>query len=890
MAQIVLQNPRILLVLPLVWLLVVGFAWRRRFKPFGPFLLRLVILVLIAVALSRPTLEPSAALAIEKPQERLVVLVDQSASLGEVGQQALRNEAARLIQGVEDAHVLVFANQPLWVDDLTSLTAPDANPGEGLDPTISNLAEALSLGGELLSLNDEPGRIVLLSDGIPTTGDTMDVVDQLAQQNIPVDVLIPDNNTLQAWKNSQNDVSVVSLTVPPVLRQEENFDVEVVVNSEAPAPEATLTLTHPAGGTVLAEDVVSLEPGLNRFTFSATENEIGSHAYQVSIATPDDHVEENNNLSAFTQVYAAPRILIVSEEAEAASLFAASLRNTGFEVETMRPANLPDHLSELEPYDGMVLLNVSARSLQVEQMISVQEFVRSLGRGLLVTGGRNSFALGRYQDTPLAEVLPVTLDPPPREERPPVALLLVIDHSGSMVEDHNDPVTRLTMAKEAAIRATDILGPADLIGIMMFDNQYDWVIPFQKVSNGADLLEIQQRIARIPPGGGTRILQALEVSIPELIAQDTAASRHAVLFSDGKSFDGQKTIADYNLIVDAALEANITLSTIAIGGDTDEDLLAYLAERGRGRYHHAKTPEELPELTISESDILRSDTVQEGDFVAAIYAPHPLVRGLFAPLPSPDRNEAPTLSGYLAMTPKPEAEIALQVGPGDPLLSVWGYGLGRVVAWSSDTGHEWTTAWRAWPEFDRFWGQVVGYTVPAPDLGLLQLDTTVKPDGTVVLAADGVNSIGQPVEFARTEATLISPNGTENQIRLRQVGPGHYERQLRLPDKGAYQLTVNQSRGDEPDEATTMGFVLAYPDEYRLPPDGTGQPLLEQIAVDTGGQTFSLGQSLRTEASADEESNELTEPVELWFWFLLVALLLWPLEIAWRRWAYLRIQ
>ena len=52
---------------------------------------------------------------------------------------------------------------------------------------------------------------------------------------------------------------------------------------------------------------------------------------------------------------------------------------------------------------------------------------------------------------------------------------------------------------------------------------------------------------------------------------------------DGKSFDGQKTIEDYNLIIDTALDANITLSTIAIGATTDEEMLAYLAERGRGR-------------------------------------------------------------------------------------------------------------------------------------------------------------------------------------------------------------------------------------------------------------------------------------------------------------------
>lgn len=885
MAQVILQNPSALYVLPLVWLLLVLFAWRRRFKPFGPFLLRLLILVLVAVALSQPALAPPAAAETDEPEERIVVLVDQSASLGTAGQQAFRSQAARLVQNRENAFVLFFADRPVWVDD-----AAAAPPDTLLNLEESNLADALELGAELLNLQEQPGRIILLSDGVPTAGNTSTVVDRLARQNIPVDVVVPDAATLQSWQNSQNEVRLVNLIVPPVLRQDESFDIVVEIHSQVAAPQVTLTLTHPAGADVLAEDDVALEPGLNRFTFTQTAAEVGPHTYRASISTGNDHWIENNSYAAFTQVYPAPQILIVAEETGPAGRFAALLQTEGYETQITNPADLPDRLSELEQFAGMALLDVPARSFELEQMIAVQEFVRSLGRGLVMTAGRNSFGLGRYEDTPLADLLPVSLEPPPREERPPVALMLVIDHSGSMVEERPNLPTALAMAKEAAIRATDILGPDDLIGILMFDNRYDWVVPFQQVNDGAALLEIQQRIARIPGGGGTRILQALEVSIPALIEQESVASRHAILFSDGKSFDGQKTIEDYNIIVDQAVEANITLSTIAIGEGADEELLSHLAERGRGRYHFADTPEELPALTVSESDILRSNALQEGDFVPAIYAPHPLVRGLFSPLPAPDKNTAPNLSGYLAMTPKPQAEVALQTGPGDPLLSVWGYGLGRVVTWSSDTGKEWASAWTEWPEFGRFWGQVVGYSLPAPDLGLLQLEATPNPDNTVTLAADGVDSTGFPVEQARTQATLITPGGQENQFRLQQVGPGRYERDLRLPDPGVYQLTVTQTRSDEPDETTTTGFVLPYPAEYGLPPENTGAPLLQQIAAATGGQVFAPGEAILAGAPAAEEEEERTEPLEMWPWFLLAALVLWPIEIGWRRWARLRIQ
>jgi len=876
MAQIILQQPWVWPVLLLVWLMLIGSAWRRRFRPFGPFLLRLLIAVLVTLALARPVFLPPEIPTEADTAERRVLLVDQSASLGEAGQQALQAEAARVAGEAPGSLTVFFAGQPhlaLTTDELLPLKAES-----------TNLAQALLAGGEMLT--GQPGRLVLLSDGRPTAGDTLAAVASLARRGIPVDVLIPGAEQVQSWSGQPNEIRLVELTVPPLLRQGETFAVEITIHARL-ATEATLRLTQNSTESVLAEDVLAVEPGLNLFSFEAEAGSLGPQTFRATLAAADDGQPANNSLSAFTQVYPPRQILVVGDEPVPTFRFATQLQRVGFEVERIGTANLPDRLSELEPYAGMVLHNVSARDLQLEQMIAVQEFVRSLGRGLLVTGGRESYSLGNYEDTPLADLLPVTLEPPPREERPPVALLLIIDHSGSMIENRDGP-TKLAMAKEAAIRATDILGPEDLIGVLMFDNQYDWIIPFQQVSDGAGLLEIQRAIATIPGGGGTRILQAMEVGLPELAAQEVnSTARHAVLLTDGKSFDGIQGIEDYDEVVATAQEARITLSTIAIGEGADQELLAHLAERGLGRYHFAAVPEELPELTIAESDILRSNALQEGEYRPSVFRPHPVLRGLF---PAPEQERMPELGGYIALTPRPRAEVALQLGPGDPLLSVWGYGLGRVAAWSSDTGAEWAGAAAVWPEMARFWGQVVDYTLPEPDLGLLQLAAEIEPDGVATLTAEGVTATGQTVDLARTEAKLTTPAGREIELALRQVAPGRYQQRLRLPDAGAYRLDVTQPRPDEPAESATVGFVVRYPAEYGLPEDGSGPPLLRQIANMTGGRIFESGQSPLAEDVAAEVDEAAAEPLELWPWLLQTALVLWPLEIAWRRWNRLRIQ
>lgn len=884
MADIRLQTPQVLWLLPPLVMLLLALAWRRRLKPFVPLLLRLIIAALAVLALARPIRLPPAIASDSSTTERLVLLVDQSASLGEL-RQALRSEAVRLAQASPESEILVFADRPVLLSDPR---APMLNKEAWelrLNPEISNLAEALSLGARLLA--GQPGRLVLLSDGLATDGDTQAATARLAQLGIPVDVI-----SLAEGAN-RNDVRLVDLSVPAHLRQGETFVVELTLHSPS---SSDVTLNVSQDGTTLAEDLVSLEPGFNDFSFQVSAEEIGFHTFRATVADTNDRDAQpaNNSFSAFTQVYASPRILVVGDDPRQTTRFARQLRDAGFAPDDARPAELPSRLSELEPFDGLALLDVSARALELEQMIAVQEFVRSLGRGLTVTGGRNSFSLGQYEDTPLAEVLPVSLEPPPREERPPVALLLMLDHSGSM---SSGTPTKLAMAKEAAIRATDILGPEDLIGMLVFDHNREWIIPFQQVQDGAAFLELQRRIATIPRGGGTQILPALEEGLSALGQQEDArGARHAVLLTDGNSFDGPNADQRYDALIDAAREGDITLSTIAIGTDADEGLLMRLAERGLGRYHLARQAEELPDLTIAESAILSGNVLQEGEYLPAVFMPHPLLRGLFPVAGPVSSYELPALRGYIGLTPKPRAEMVLQVGPGDPLLSVWGYGLGRAAAWTSDTGDEWAGAWLAWPDADRFWGQLVGYTLPAPDMDLLQLDAHVGPDNVVALTAVSITPAGQPVDLARTRATVTTPAGRTVQLNLVQVAPGRYEQRLRVPDPGAYQLLVTQARTDGVDETGTIGFVVPYPAEYGLAAEGTGEPLLRDIATATGGRLLALGASLLPDSDSldgndgSDARDTLREPLHLWPRLLLAALILWPIEIAWRRWARLRIQ
>ncbi len=872
MAQIIVQQPTALVVLLLLWLLMVWQGRARRFKPFGPFVLRLALLTLLTGAIAQPEYWPPATHA-ESAPERTILLVDQSAGLGAAGQAKLQAEAERLAATLDNPVTLFFAGRPLAMPP-----GQAADAAAFIQPEQSNLADALAMGANLLT--GQTGRLILLSDGAATEGDTVSVAARLGEQGFAVDVLIDNLPAI-------DDVRLQKFILPPIIRQGEQGTIGIIIHSTT-TTEVQLQITRTGEDgleMVLIEKPVKLEPGTNNLAYTVEVGKPGIHTFWAEITTEEDNdLTVNNRLGAVSRVYPRPKILLVRGGQSRARSLAGALEQTGFETLRLNPEHLPGNLSALEQYDGIALLDVSARSLTLEQMLALQEFCRELGRGLLVTGGRNSFSLGNYANTPLAELIPLSLEPPPRAERPPVALLLIIDHSGSMVQNPGSSgITKLAMAKEAAIQATGILGPADLLGVLMFDKQSQWVIPFQPVSDGAELLKIERTIAAISTdtSEGSDVFPTLEAGLTAIAQQPNDIARHVVLLTDGDPNTRSKTVEEYDPLLSAARQAGITLSTIAIGSNADRQLLQYLAEQGRGRYHFAAAPEELPELAITESKILRSEVTQLGEFTPVPGQPHPMLRGL-------PGDGWPKLSGYIAMTPKPRAEVPLQIAAGggsDPLLAVWGYGLGRVAAWSSDTGQEWAVNLADWPAAAQFVGQMMGYTLPAPELDLLQLQIELTANGIAIFTTDSITPAGQPLDLTPTEAILTTPDGQKIAMLLRQIEPGRYRQQVQLSAPGPYRVTVKQGTAN-----STAGFVLPYPAEYTpsIPGEKSPESVLREIAAVSGGEIFGPGQT-RGGGSSPEQFTS-SKVLQLWPWLLQAALALWPIEIAWRRWTRMRIR
>ena len=112
---------------------------------------------------------------------------------------------------------------------------------------------------------------------------------------------------------------------------------------------------------------------------------------------------------------------------------------------------LPDGRGCIDRYDLIILSNVPAEAVSKAQMAALQSYVRDAGGGLIAVGGDHSFTVGGYRGTPLEEILPVISESNTPKPKPTLAMVLVLDISGSM----NDPVSKgakernIDLAKDA---------------------------------------------------------------------------------------------------------------------------------------------------------------------------------------------------------------------------------------------------------------------------------------------------------------------------------------------------------------------------------------------------------------------------------------------------------
>lgn len=758
--------------------------------------LRILLVLCLLTSLASPSIKATLN------RTGTIFIADVSDSLKRSGDtiQTFVQEALKYASNKDITGIISFADEAAVVK-----MPDDNNKAFALNTRIktdgTNIENALTLAHSIMPENTAK-RLVLLTDGKETSGNAVEKAKLLNRLGYTLDI-VPVEGIYH------DEVQIEEFNAPKQVNAKERFDISLKVNSNVNT-KAVIRLYQ--NRMLAQEKVVELYKGENLFTFSDTAEESGMVTYTAEVVADSDTVLQNNQLSSFTQVLDKPRIMIVERGNGGENL--VQFIEEYAQITRVKPDEVPVTMQEIIKYDAFVLVDIAYEWLNENFVTLLEQAIKHQGKGLLVTGGENSYAPGGYNGTPLEAVLPVNMDITQKEENPNLGLVLVIDKSGSMSGGHYG-VTKLELAKEAAIRAAEVLEDTDQLGVIAFDDAIQWVIKTEPLT---DKKKAADMIGSIRPGGGTQILHPLEEAWQDLRKKDTKL-KHIILLTDG-----QAEKYGYERIISGLNEDGITLSTVAVGQGADTLLLKALAYGGMGRFYQTDEFSDIPSIFAKEAFLAGQKYLQNRRFYPELVTSMGLLKGIEA---------LPPLDGYVATKIKPTARSVLRSDTQDPVLAVWQYGLGRTAAWTSDIQGVWTSQWSMWQDAPLFWGNLTSWLIQKNINTGYSVNTAIN-DGKGVITLNFES--GELPKVDIIEGVLVSPDGTSSDIKLHVKEPGVYEAEIYKKDPGAYIVNLKVT-GENTESTISTGIVMPYSNEYRILQEAGD--FLSKLAKAGGGRVLS---------------------------------------------------
>ena len=197
-------------------------------------------------------------------------------------------------------------------------------------------------------------------------------------------------------------------------------------------------------------------------------------------------------------------------------------------------------------------------------------------------------------------IVKITLDPPPAPrimERPAVNLAIVLDRSGSMNGE------KLEKTKDAAIEALRRLGGADIFSLVIYDHNVETIVPAQSARN---IEWIEARIRQIYSGGNTALFGGVSQGAAEVRKNlNRGYINRIILLSDGLANVGPDSPDDLGRLGASLLKEDISVTTVGVGMDYNEDLMTRLSQNSDGNSYFVESGRDLPHIFAAElGDVL----------------------------------------------------------------------------------------------------------------------------------------------------------------------------------------------------------------------------------------------------------------------------------------------
>ncbi|MDE5601095.1 MAG: VWA domain-containing protein, partial [Clostridia bacterium] len=446
-----------------------------------------------------------------------------------------------------------------------------------------------------------------------------------------------------------------------------------------------------------------LKNGLQTVELMHEFDSLGAHNMKFEISNYEDTSKKNNTYHAFVKFDYLNRILLIEHRSgESQKLQSLLTDSYSYDVTALGIDtdfdSIPKTTKELCAYDQVILVNIANSDLPPEFDGVLYKYVNQFGGGLLTVGGENSdmvdgkivphaYNSEDLANTLLGEMLPVQAV----DYEPPIAVMIVIDCSGSMSDE------KLPQAKIGAKACLDVLKDKDYCGIMSFNTEAGEEINVIPVSQKDRILKAINEVGKGDDSGsgGTIFTTAIDNAGRALAATDVER-RHIIIVTDGNPSDN---LEDFGQHIDNNLKSGITMSIVGIQtSERDIERMKEVCERSDGVFYHVPKGEFNNLPTIMAKD-LEMKVVAGIDYGTEFY---PTIENATSTtifdkelnsetkkMIQIKQEEIPPLTGYYGTRRKANATAYL-MGNFVPIYAQWQFGNGKVGSFMCDLDGIWS--------------------------------------------------------------------------------------------------------------------------------------------------------------------------------------------------------
>ncbi|MCL7414336.1 MAG: VWA domain-containing protein, partial [ANME-2 cluster archaeon] len=532
---------------------------------------------------------------------------------------------------------------------------------------------------------------------------------------------------------------------------------------------------------------------------------LGPHVVTAEITSSDDLRPDNNVFNKTIYVVPRPKIVLITLDTES-PLY--KILKSLYDLDT---ASTPDGVN-FSDYKAMVLDNLYEGSISVETVDNLREYT-ARGGGLMVVGGDNSYDNGDYLGTELESILPV--ESYASAYVGSVNVVIVLDISGS-ISAHE----ALDDEKAMVINQLRGMGRDTNVGVVAFGGDAievsNGLLPMSSSANRDALVD---RVSKLRTGlGGTSIDEG--ISTANRILDNTSGQKYMLVFSDGAvkdSFEGSKVVisgmdtTDTDMIFVMIKTAVVKERDVKTDNNKGEYFIKVLADQAGGDFIQLETYQRL-DLTFGREPPELPNGGPDAYAIVRLDEDHFITRYL---------NISGSIAGYNDVTQKVGAHRLVTTSMGKPVVTSWQFGLGRVVALSTDNGQLWAGSLYS-GENARLLPSMVNWAVGDP-----------RPrDGIVVFSSD--MSLGSPgtVTIRSDDMPGVTFNGQE--VPVIQTDTRTFEGIIEPGVKGVLPLKVSTGTVTLEDMA-----AVNYPVEYR---DVGNNPQFLEAVKRNGGEVYTMEQ------------------------------------------------